>query len=704
MSDHLMSNLAITLRSPLVGFLLLAAVFAAFQPALNAKFVWDDDDYVTENPNIRDLDGLIHTWTSPETLPQYYPLVHTSYWIEYQLWGLKPAGYHIVNLLLHALASWLLFLILLRLEIRCAILAVFFFAVHPVQVESVVWVTERKNCLSIVFYFASILSWLSWWPLGAIAPEKNSRFYGFSLFFFLCALLSKTVTCSLPAAILVLVWWKLGRVSKAHIRALLPFFVLGLGMAMLTTWLERNHVLAQGVDWELSFFQRILIASRAIWFYFSSIVWPVDLSFNYVRWVIDTSSLGQWIYVGAFVLLMGGLIFGRKRLGRGPLAGVLLYGGTLFPALGFIDVYPMRYSFVADHFQYLATPYLIVLLLEVGLKAVDRLGERGRKTAAVLMVSLLLALGYLTYVKSQSFRDLRTLWSDTIEKNPRSWLALLNLGVIELNEGNLDVAARHLERSLELKNDDPDIYNNLGVLYFQKNDLLRARASMEKAQVLRPESPQISHNLGVILWDLGERDGAKSLVREVLKAEPHYLDARATWGRFLLEEDKYDDAHKALLYVVDRRSQDATSRLRLARALRGLRQYQQALNHLRVVLQAEPGNESAREEVALCLRSLGKDVLANGQLFRVLIDNIHRETALDSLVSNLASIDKGEALAQVDKFLTVDASVTLAVVETLAKRLSLEGRALAARVFAEKAIAIAKSSNDSLALRRLRLR
>jgi hypothetical protein len=249
-----------------LGSLIAVLVILVYLPALRNGFIWDDDSYVTENPTLRDLSGLRRIWFEMGAVPQYYPMVHTTFWLEYHLWGLNPVGYHLINVLLHATAAILLWQVLQRSQIRGAWLAAVIFALHPIEVESVSWVTECKNVLSAVFYFAAALAYLRFDALMEAGGSNRQRWcwYLGALLLLLAALLSKTVTGSLPAALLLLCCWKKGRVHWGDTLPLLPFFVLGAGLGLLTAEMEKYHVGAQGADWSLTFTDRCLIASRAL--------------------------------------------------------------------------------------------------------------------------------------------------------------------------------------------------------------------------------------------------------------------------------------------------------------------------------------------------------------------------------------------------------------------------------------------------------
>ncbi len=450
-------------RSFIAGALLATVTLAAYWPATGNGWIWDDESYVHENPHLRSVRGLAEIWLRPGAVPQYYPLVHTSYWLEYRVWGLAPSGYHAVNILIHAGSAVLLWRLLRRLEVPGAWAAAALFALHPVHVESVAWVTERKNVLSGFFDRASAAAYLRWAPPerppGAETPP---RLYAAAIALYVCALLSKTVTCSLPAALLLVRWWKRGRLEWADVRPLVPFFVIGIGLGVLTVWLEKANVGAAGPDWELSAVERVLIAGRALWIYAGKLAWPAPLVFFYPRFEVDAGEWRQYLYPAAAAAVVIGLWLARRRVGRGPLVAVLFFAGTLVPALGFFYDYTMRFSFDADHFQYIASIALITAAGEFGAAAAARIGRRARLPAAAVLAAVLAALGTLTWQRCLAFRDAETLWRDTLGKNPDAWLAHNNLGVILRARGLDEEAIAHYRRSVELKPDYGEAHANLG--------------------------------------------------------------------------------------------------------------------------------------------------------------------------------------------------------------------------------------------------
>jgi tetratricopeptide (TPR) repeat protein len=532
-------------------------VFLAYFPVFSAGFIWDDDDHVTNNETLRSAEGLREIWFVPRSLPQYYPLVHTSFWIEYHLWGLAPLGYHVTNVLLHATSAVLLWRLLVALQVRGAWLAAALFAVHPVTVESVAWVTERKNVLSLALALGSLIAYFRFAPADdaasnakeahSVAPGRWS-WYALALFLFTGALLSKTVVATLPAVILVIVWWKRGRLQWRDVRPLVPFFVLGIGTGLTTAWLERHHVGAMGDEWSLSPMDRVLLAGRVVWFYAGKLAWAYPLTFIYPRFTINARELWQYLFPLAAILVLVPLWLARKQIGRGPLAAVLIFVGVLFPALGFFDVYPFRYSFVADHFQYHASIALFALAMGCIASYLQRQSISVQKLTGNVLGVLLVFLMVLTARQTRVYHDLETLYRDTIAKNPTGWLAPMNLATHLEGLERYDEALALERDAVELNPNEPGIRANLGATLlktgeltgFQPGQLEEIVAELNQALALgatRPGlariEPAIHNNLATAIVKLGQRDGfqpgqlesAIAHLQEALRLSPDFVGA-----------------------------------------------------------------------------------------------------------------------------------------------------------------------------------
>lgn len=418
-----------------------------YLPALRAGFIWDDNAYVYENTTLQTWGGILRIWFDPMSIPQYYPLVHSTFWIEYRLWGDHPFGYHLNNLLLHIASSGLLFFVVRRLALPGALFAAGVFALHPVMVESVAWVTERKNVLSMLFYLLATLQYLSYAGLDGRegpAAATGRKAWWFALAFFAGALTSKSVTFSWPFTMLLITWWKRGHITASNVKDLVPFMVLGIAYGIATSLIERYHVGASGEEWSETLAQKCLIAGRVPWFYLYKLAWPLELTFIYERWVVDPTQLWQYLFPLASIGLIAALVLLRGRIGRGPLAAVLMFGGTLFPAIGFISVYPFRYSFVADHFQYHASLGIIVLVCAVLAWAIPA------RVGVPLAVIALGLFGVKTWDQSTRYESKEVLYDSILADVPDSWFAYTNLGAIYVLRDEIDKGFEYYKRSKEL--------------------------------------------------------------------------------------------------------------------------------------------------------------------------------------------------------------------------------------------------------------
>jgi protein O-mannosyl-transferase len=566
----------------LVGLTLLA-----YLPALRAGFIWDDPDYVTQNATLRSFDGLRQMWLERRSLPQWYPLVHTTFWIEYQVWQLWSPGYHTVNVLLHGVSAAVLYAILRKLALPAGWLAAAVFAVHPVHVESVAWVTERKNVLSGIFYLAAAWAYFRFEDPDTDQPTSpgNWRAYAAALALFLCALLSKTVTASLPAAILLVLWWKRGRLTWRAVAPLVPFFLIGAWLALLTATDERQHVGASGAEFDFSPVERLLIAGRAAWFYLWKLILPLRLSFIYPRWDIDPSYRWLFVFPIAALLTLASLFFLRRRIGRGPLVALLFFGGTLLPALGFVNVYPMRYSFVADHFQYLASIGPIVLLVAI-------LRRLTGKTTPYMPV-ILIPLGLITFQQAKAYRNTETLWRDTVAKNPNSWMVHTNLGHALVERKAYDEAQREYERALELAPHLPEPHWNVGIGLSVRGDYEGALRHFNEAIRLEPNFPQGYFSRGNVYRERGRLDDAVREYERAVALKKDYAEAYYNLGVIAEQQKRLDDAVCYYRLAVANKLDYADAHYNLANVLRAQGRADEALVHYSQVIRINPRRAEA---------------------------------------------------------------------------------------------------------------
>jgi tetratricopeptide (TPR) repeat protein len=585
----------VSLRTTAAVFLvLLTAVLLAYLPAWHGGPLWDDDAHLTAEA-LRGLPGLRRIWFDLGATQQYYPLLHSTFWLMDRLWGTSNTlPYHLLNITLHATSALLLMRILQTLRVPGAPLAAVIFALHPVHVESVAWMTELKNTLSGVWYFTAALLYLRF------DRTRARSAYALALGAFVLALLSKTVAATLPAALLVVFWWQRGWLGwRQDVRPLLPFFAAGVGAGLFTAWVERHFIGAAGAAFDLSPVERVLLASRAAWFYLSKLAWPADLMFIYPRWEISSSDPVAYLYLAGAAAALAGCWAVRHRT-RAPLAVALLFGGTLVPALGFFDVFPFRYSFVADHFQYLATAAPIAgfaaLLAGVILRP---------PLQAVLSATLALTLGIITWQQSAHYTSAETLYRETLARNPQCWMCHNNLSTLIVDAGGeLDAAMAHLEASLGIYPDNEEAHNNRGVLLRRMGRKAEAIPHLEEAIRLSPNYVDARRNLGVALREAGRLEEALAQYRHLIRLNPSSAEDHEDAGGILLALERHGEAVTHLQRALDLNPDLVTGRNNLGAALSHLGRIEEALPHFRAAVQRAPSDVIARNNLAAALGRL----------------------------------------------------------------------------------------------------
>ena len=514
--------------------------------------LWDDESHVTALP-IQGFDGLLRIWIEPGAVQQYYPLLHSAFWLEHRLWGDTVLGYHVVNVLFHAASAYLLTRILRFLNVRGAWLAGFIFALHPVCSEAVAWISEQKSTLSGLFYFSSALAYLHF------DSSRKRKSYAIALLLFICALMSKTVTATLPAALLVVFWWRRGTLQwKRDVQPLVPWIAIGAVSGLFTAWVERFIIKADGSDYALTFVQRLMLAGRDIWFYAAKMVWPSKLTFIYPHWTIDSGVWWQYLFTLSFLLVVGvcaWLARGKAspQLARAPLAATLYFAGTLFPVLGFLNVYPFRYSLVADHFQYLACIGIIV-------PAAWAIASPPGRTMGLAAGSVLVAvLGILTWRQAHIYTDPETLYLTTIERNPECWMAQNNLAILlDKNPARREEALAHIRAAIELRPAYHEAHNNMGSILADMGRQQEAIDEFKNALRLKPDYPEAHLNLGNQYYKMpGRTQDALAEYQAALKAKPDLAIALANVGAILMNAPGH--AEEGLGYLKSAAAADPTS-------------------------------------------------------------------------------------------------------------------------------------------------
>jgi tetratricopeptide (TPR) repeat protein len=593
----------------MIGLLLFAALLGAYYPALRGGFLWDDVDYISGNPALRTVAGLRAIWFHPSASFQYYPLSFTFFWAAYQLCGLNPLGFHLLTLLLHCLAAILFWQILLRLRVRGALLAAAIFALHPVNVMSVAYMNELKNTLSASLALGAAWAYLRFACLGVYdrVPDHTEsplparapwRWYALSLALFQLAMLAKTAVSFLPATLLLLLWWQRPRITARDLLSLLPMLGISVAMGAFTIHVERHAGGASGAEFTLGFLDRVLVSGRSFWFYLSKLLWPARLAFVYEHWKLDPADWRQWLYPVATVALISGAWITRRRIGRGPFVALMhFYISTSLLILAVV-LYRMRYSFVADHWQYFGSLGIIALVASALARAMDRFGPRGRPLGIALGLGLVFALGVMTWAQSAIYSDSETLWRDTIARTPDSWMAYTNLGLALLQHGRPQEAAAQYIEALRINPGDAQTHNNLGNAFFRQGLIDQAIAQYRQAFQIDPPYAEAHNNLGAALLRQGRAEDAIVQYRQAIGIDPAYADAHQNLGIALSQQGRTDAAiaefHRAL--QLDPAFPDAHNHL--GNALDQLGRTRDAIAQYREALRLDPSHVAAHYNLA----------------------------------------------------------------------------------------------------------
>jgi tetratricopeptide (TPR) repeat protein len=674
---------------------ILLLTFIAYAPVFSAGFVWDDDAMLTDNMAIKSGRGLFYIWCTT-LLPDYFPLTSTSLWLEWRLWGAHALGYHLTNVFLHALSSILIWRILRRLQVPAAWFAALLFAVHPVNVESVAWITERKNTLAMLFYSLSL-----WLYLRARVNANSVRWWPYilSILTFLFALLSKTSVVMMPFVLLLIEWYRSEKTKPglrlwiANLLRTAPFFLLSLVLGLVTIWFQYHRAIGTDVIQTTSFWTRLAGAGWAICFYLLKGLIPLKLSFVYPAWHIEVSNALHWLPLFAIVTAFV-VTWTRRATWGGPFFFALTYYILmLLPILGFLNIYFLRYAPVADHWQYFALPAMVALVC-AGAAKLARVGMQVEGAQAVASwprsfvsgiveaggIVVLAALTMATFCQGAIYENAETLWRDTLRKNRDAWLAHNNLGQVFAARGDFDSAVREYSAALSIKPEQVEARNNLGSVLIDLKKFDEAQAQLKHALKIDPNFAMVHFNLGNLLDQQGKQDEAIAAYARALELRKDYPDAHNNIACLLAARGRYDQAIDHLRKAVEFRPDYAEAFSNLGSVMVEKGDLQSAIQYLTTALRLNPRYADAHHNLANALLRSGRQPEAithyeaalrykpglpeaHYQLANICLQEGKKEEARREYLAALTNrADYAEAHYQLGVLLTADKKVDEAVV------------------------------------------
>jgi tetratricopeptide (TPR) repeat protein len=582
---------ALPLRLLAGAAIIALAVFFAYHPSINGGFILDDDALLTKNALIGSPDGLYQFWCTAKA-EDFWPVTNSALWIEWRLWGMNSTGYHIANLILHVAEALLIWIILRKLSIPGAFWAAIIFAVHPVNVESVAWISQRKNMMAMLFFLLSILWYLKffelahrptfgWCPLAAKqstthCPPPTTHYYFWywlSLAAFVLAMLSKGSAVVLPVLLLGIIWW-LHPLIKLDMVRTAPFFLVAMVLAAINMWFQTHG--SGEVLRVASFSERLLGAGGVLWFYLCKALLPVNLVFIYPQWHIETGNPLWWLPLFAALAVTAVLWRYRASWSRPFLFAWGFFCVALGPVMGFTDVGFMKYSLVADHYQHIAI-IGVIALTSAGCSA-WRCLARGKAgwAATAVAIATAIALTCLTWRQNMLYHGEITLYQDTLEKNSNCWLAHNNLGIALVETGKPQDAFDHYRQALllrpgyhetlynmgnayritgqnqqaidcyrqalEQKPDFIDALINLGIALVQAGRPNEAIQHYQKALEINPDLPDAHFYLGNTFKELGQSQQAIEHYRQALLLKPDYIEVQNDLGALLAQTGRVSEA------------------------------------------------------------------------------------------------------------------------------------------------------------------
>ena len=576
------------------GLLILGLTLLVYQPVWRGVFLWDDDYNITKSSLIQAPDGLYRFWLTTEA-PDYYPLTESLWWFEWRLWGNNPAGYHLVNLLLHVINGWLVWLILRGLRIPQAWFASLVFAIHPVNVATVAWVSEQKNTLAMLFCGISILLYLRF------DENRKPRWLGLSLTAFVLALLSKSAVVMLPFVLLGCVWWRHGRCRKEDYTASFPFFVCALILGLVTVWFQHYRVLQGSVVRTEGFLGRWVSAGWLPWFYFFKAILPVNLNVIYPKWGIDCTRLIDYL---PGIGLVGGLILfwvKRKTWGRPCFFAVGSMVIMLFPVLGFIDQGFYSYSLVADHWQYFSISAIIALLVAATATHCPPPTARRRWIQGIAGLVLIIALGWATEKRAGLYANREALWRDTLAKNPAAWVAWNELGLALLEGNRIPEAIAGFESSVRIHGRNNPAHKHLGLAYARVGETQTAILHFEQALRINPNEASTLNNYGNLRLAMGDTVAAITLYQQALQIDPTYGPAYNNWGHVLMQQGAVLPAITLYEKALQINPEFAEAHHNLGNALLRMGKSKAAIAQYEVALRINPSLAGASNHLAAAL-------------------------------------------------------------------------------------------------------
>jgi protein O-mannosyl-transferase len=617
--------------------IIVLAVLWIYAPVYHGDWLWDDDQLLTTNATVqsKSLAGLTKLWLDPDGA-DYFPLSYSFLWAQWPFFGLQSTGYHVTSILLHALSALLVWALFAQLRIPAAFLGGLLFAIHPVCVESVSWVSEIKNTLSMPFFLLSCICWVMQDDAAESAPvrSRTGLLYLMSVVFFLVAMFAKTSMVALPVVLLVHAWWKRGRITQDDLTKTAPFFLISLLLGLITIYYQHGRAIGtekmpvESLFTPAGFLQRTAVVGMAIFFYLSKVIAPVGLLPIYPRWEAPQA----WQFL-AWPAMFAAIPWIRENVGTAVRPGWgrhVAFGLGFFllmvaPVLGFVTISYMRITWVADHFIYLPMLGVIALLVGGAGAWYDSSDEQRRPWLIGGAATMFAVLAFSAHVYAMAWRDEDALWSHTLRTNESAWQAHNRLGARKFARNDVEGAHYHFTRSTALRPDLGETHNNLGTTLSRKGQLDEAIKEFAEARRLTPQVMQMNVNLVNALMMTGRKEEAEQALRKSIEffkkdaADPKSVAARNDPGghrksaHLLSTLGRHEAAVSELLVALEKQPEEIDVHMQLATAQQAAGKYADAVTTFENAARRFAPRGLRREQAALIEQKIADCKVAAGR-------------------------------------------------------------------------------------------
>ncbi|MEJ0000897.1 MAG: tetratricopeptide repeat protein [Verrucomicrobiota bacterium] len=610
--------------------LIVAVALWIYYPAFNGDWLWDDDIYVTNNTHITEPGGLWKIWFEPSSFLEYYPIKQTVAWAEWRLWGADTLGYHLVNVALLVAGALLIWRLFARLGVRLAWLGGLVFVAHPLNVESVAWMAELKNTLSLPPFLLAACAWIDF--------EEGGRRgdYLRALAWFVVALLCKISVVLFPAVLPLYAWWKRGRVDVPGLLATAPFWAV----SAMVTWIDLhagssfNQAQALGVSDVLAMgdaSHRFALAGTALAFYFASFWLPLAPVPIYPLWPLDPLSAVDFLPWLGLAVMLGWCWWRRAAWGRHALLGLGFFLVMSLPFVAFGVTFFPRDTWVMDHFLYVPMIGLVGLAVAAFGSIDAQLPVKARTYSTALATIVLVLMAFEAHAYAGAFSDAATLWTYTLQRNPGAWTAHIGLGNELLKANHLPEAEREFEAALALRPNNAAANDGLGTALGQEGRVPEAIARFRAGLAINPNDATTHTNLGIILAATGHGDEALGEFLAALKLQPNFAQAHYNVGNVYFQRGQLAQAAEAYRAAIALRPHYSTARFNLARVAAAQGNDAEALEQWAGAVKDDPDFVEARLQLGAALAKAGRNAEAADQFEHVLAIDPANATARDGL-------------------------------------------------------------------------